>query len=702
MGAPSSLPSPPARRLPSLRWLLVTAIAVAAALAGGRPAGATNVPPSTVALVSQSPAWVRTASGLLLDVAVKSGLPRSELGIGVALYSNAAARSAFQQTLSGDLQGFTVLDAPSPVPLSTPGLMSGPNGAAELHLPVSAPGLSGRVRTPKDGAVLTVPCNGGGCAGVYPLQISLVNLYQGTALDSFTTYLVLTPPSGVANTDKLQFSWVMPLGSQPAIAPSGTTSASAPSLSEVSLLVSELAQHPGTGLTIGLFGQFAEALGIHKPGDAMHQALGQLRMLMSTPGAEVVPETYTPVDIGAMEAHGFAPEVSDQLARSRLAMRTYLGSEGHADEYISATAIGTGPLQTLTSHGVSRVIVPAPDVAHPPSSVNYTPMMPFVVPGSGAEAIASYPGLDAHLSGPGDIALRANQLLADLAVIYFQGPNEQKGVAMSAPVGWSPDPRFLDTVMSALAASPIVHAATLSALFDKVAPGVDDHTLTSRALAPAPIVPSDVLPTAAVATTRAQLTALGSMSPGFNSMPGLDDRLLLGETLGMSGSERSAYFGTVSSAFHHEASLVTLPFGHVITVTSLQAKVPLTILSRATVPLRARITVSSPDLGFPNARSFPVVLKPGGNSATIELTARTSGDFPLVIELSSPSGTEIATGRLTIRSTAISGVAVGLSIGAIAFLLVWWTRSILQRRRKKHQLRGAELAARVAPPTPSS
>jgi hypothetical protein len=52
---------------------------------------------------------------------------------------------------------------------------------------------------------------------------------------------------------------------------------------------------------------------------------------------------------------------------------------------------------------------------------------------------------------------------------------------------------------------------------------------------------------------------------------------------------------------------------------------------------------------------------------------------------------------MTIRSTAISGVAVALSIGAAAFLVVWWMRSILTKRRKKHKQRGAALAAGAVP-----
>ncbi len=81
----------------------------------------------------------------------------------------------------------------------------------------------------------------------------------------------------------------------------------------------------------------------------------------------------------------------------------------------------------------------------------------------------------------------------------------------------------------------------------------------------------------------------------------------------------------------------------------------------------------------------------------IQLLARSSGDLPLRLVVSAPNGVPLQAGDLTIRSTAISGVAVGLSFGAVAFLVVWWLRAIVQKRRRKHRLRGAALAASAIP-----
>jgi hypothetical protein len=64
--------------------------------------------------------------------------------------------------------------------------------------------------------------------------------------------------------------------------------------------------------------------------------------------------------------------------------------------------------------------------------------------------------------------------------------------------------------------------------------------------------------------------------------------------------------------------------------------------------------------------------------------ARTSGAFPLVVTMQSPDGSLIVGHtRLTVRSTAASGVGLLLSAAAGIFLLVWWGRHVLRGRRAR-------------------
>jgi hypothetical protein len=92
--------------------------------------------------------------------------------------------------------------------------------------------------------------------------------------------------------------------------------------------------------------------------------------------------------------------------------------------------------------------------------------------------------------------------------------------------------------------------------------------------------------------------------------------------------------------------------------------------------------ISGQDLS--SVTDMAVVLKHGTTSFIVRVHTRTSGDSSLQLQVLSPAGrVQLARAELTIRSTAISGVAIALTAGAAAFLLFWWFRSISRRHRRR-------------------
>ena len=82
-------------------------------------------------------------------------------------------------------------------------------------------------------------------------------------------------------------------------------------------------------------------------------------------------------------------------------------------------------------------------------------------------------------------------------------------------------------------------------------------------------------------------------------------------------------------------------------------------------------TASSPSAGSTTTLQVPVVV-------------RTSGAFPLALQLATPSGPEeIAAGTDTVRSTAISDFGLVLMVSAALFLAVWWARNARHGRRAR-------------------
>src|SRR5690606_6186443 len=119
--------------------------------------------------------------------------------------------------------------------------------------------------------------------------------------------------------------------------------------------------------------------------------------------------------------------------------------------------------------------------------------------------------------------------------------------------------------------------------------------------------------------------------------------------------------------------------------TSSSGRVPLNLENRLQVEARVRIVMSSAKLDFPEGSVIERVLEPA-TTTLIELPVETraSGAFPMTVTISSADGTlPVATTRYTVRSTAISGVGLVLSVGAGLFLLVWWGRHFRTARRAR-------------------
>jgi hypothetical protein len=96
------------------------------------------------------------------------------------------------------------------------------------------------------------------------------------------------------------------------------------------------------------------------------------------------------------------------------------------------------------------------------------------------------------------------------------------------------------------------------------------------------------------------------------------------------------------------------------------------------------ISFTSDKLRFPRGRTEAIELRRTNTVERIPVEALTSGTFPVRVELESPDGTlHFAQAKLTVRSTAASGVGLVLSAGAALFLAVWWARHLSRGRRAR-------------------
>jgi hypothetical protein len=235
-------------------------------------------------------------------------------------------------------------------------------------------------------------------------------------------------------------------------------------------------------------------------------------------------------------------------------------------------------------------------------------------------------------------------------------------------------------VLDALDRGPLT-PVTLDGLGNaEESPVVEAAVLETREPSPFPGYPANV------SLTRLTLA-------GFTAMAGPSNPLVadLGRRTLTSGSnrlrpvERAAYLAAVTRTIRAESALIGAPPSQTVTLTSREGDIPLALTNDAGYRVRVRITFDSDRLEFPEGDTLDVAIDPGGTVVSVPVRARATGSFPLAVEITSPDGVlVVATSRTTVRSTAVSGVGLALSIGAGLILLVWWLRHFRRGRAGRH------------------
>lgn len=137
-----------------------------------------------------------------------------------------------------------------------------------------------------------------------------------------------------------------------------------------------------------------------------------------------------------------------------------------------------------------------------------------------------------------------------------------------------------------------------------------------------------------------------------------------------------------------------------LTLSGRDAVVPVTLVNEGEQPAEVLVRFSSDKLDFPGGDEFVLALEPGLNSLDVEVSSRTTGDSSLVVRVFTADGTtELDRTRLTVRSTALSGVGIAIAIVALVVVLVWWLRHRRDLARDRRLVSRARGPGAVAPAT---
>lgn len=676
--------------------------------ASGRP-GAIPLPepvePRQFEVVDQT---TFVGPGTTFTVGLRLGDVGDDATISLMLHQPVANRIQFGATLAGSDLG-PVVQQVGPLPVrDLPTEPAGTNAGdvVRLRLVVSDP-----AEPSTNSFTLDV-----GAPGVYPLVVTLDDpaLDDPTGstddTDSVVTHVVRPPDppaAGATPPVPLSVATLVRLDGAVAVSPSGEPGLTPVTASRLAGVVAALARTT-VPATVHSTGAVLDALAAAEPTAPFTAALA----------GRLLRPTWVPVSVTDLLAAGQAGFLERQLAAGSASARTRTGDVGNASVWVLDAGVDPDALSALVERGVRSVVVPE-SLAEPLSTdrFNATLTQSFTVTDGTGEAVPALQtdlALTALLGSSDQPALAANRVLADLAVLALDFPDLRRTAVLDT--GASVDPAALQLVLEGLAPGASGPSGTVALLEARTV----ESALASTAAVAGGLVrgwdadPASDLgawPDRLAGTDADALSLLTTLSPSADVgsseagriVAAVNQLVLTSGRAGIEETQRLRLLDEAGAAIDAAYAAIGIPAQGTVTLTADNSVVPLTLVNGLADPVRVRLRVLSDKLEFPDGNTLELTLAPGTNRQEVAVRTRATGSFPVELDLRSADGrTEVATGRLSVRSTAFSGFGLVLSLLAGGFLAVWWARHFRSARRSRQLIDAPTASPSDGTPSPGS
>lgn len=672
---PGASASPPAALGPGARSqgartrrALAAGIVLIAALVAATPAGSQqddDPDPDDadhLALAAQTP-WVVPGGAFALRLRVDDAPAGAQLR--VQLHDHVRTRSEFARTLDGTglRRRLTTAEAVELDALTDDG------GTVITRV----------VTGPVTGEPVDVEL-GPDDEGVYPVVVELLDR-DDEVLDRLVTHLVRLPDP---DPDEVPLGAVVlvPLHAPPAHA--GPREIDAGDLTRLEVAVTELLEHPDVAATLVPTPESLAAAVEADPAAAE-------RLARVAAGRTVLDRTWVRLDPEAWERAGLEGELARQRAAGRQAIEEVLGVE--PDDGIAVGAVEPD----------ADVVLLQEDRLEPLDEDDFpvTLTRPFEVPagdggGGTIPALAVDAALAAHVGSTGDSVLDAHRILADLAVLGLDAPQQRRVASLVVGDRAAADAAFLGALLGGLdqpprsGAAPLVEAMDVRAALDEVEPagasgGADaDDPLVREVLDAEDDPPALTGLRRDLEAARSDVASYRSVfGPGDPLAAEADQLILTSASSSLGAPARTALLRTALDALRADLATIHAPPRQQITLTAREGQVQLVFANESGKPADVTVELRGDRLEFPGHDDARLLVNLAGSTTRVDLDirARSSGDAPLDLRVTTPDGRlELARTRITVRTTAFSGVGLVLLGAAALFLAVWWTRTILRER----------------------
>jgi hypothetical protein len=635
----------------------VLVVVLTAVLAPGGPVDA-RTPPArqetpTIEIVSP-PRVVKGDEPFSLEVRV-TGAP-GDADLALVVHGGLSSRGEFRATVEDDADlGETILE-PASGPLAD--LADGIDDTAEIRF---------------------VPADAGLGRNVYPVEVQLRGP-GGSELARQVTYLAYVPDA-VPEFPPLEVAVLADIAAPPALQPDGDTVLSRTEIDHALQRVEAVERAGAAEVTLAPRPETVEALARVDGGAGGPSGPAVVDRLASLAGRHrVLARPFVDVDLGALQAAGLTndpSEANEQAEGGADVVRDRLGVEPVGGVWLSGDTWGESSAQLAAQLGIGEAVVPPSAVLDGDSNnLHYNPVR---LGDDGPTGMVSDPDLAAHLVGT-DGMVDAHRFLAELAITWLEAPLNPRAVVVHLPPGGAIDPDVVGAALAALSDGQITTSVPIRELFsDTPAPpdGPAGLDLTTDASGPdlSAIAP-------ALRAARQQVSGVGALLDDPQRGAQLNHSLLVATGTDTPDPERAAYVEHAAAGIRDVDGAVTLPPEFRITLTARSSTIPVRLTNNLDSGVTVQVELESDQLEFPEGRFMIETLPPGTSSLDVPVRARTSGAFTMDVRVTSPDGALLLDrSTFDVRSTAISGVGLVLSVGAGLFLAVWWARNWRKSRR---------------------
>lgn len=413
--------------------------------------------------------------------------------------------------------------------------------------------------------------------------------------------------------------------------------------------------------------------------------------------------TWVPVDVASLTDGGLTSFVEQQRDAGALTIASTLGVGADGTTAILDATVDPVALDALVGLGVTQVVVPEA-LAEPVDSTSFPVTLTrsfdietasgITVPALQTDDVAS--GLLRSSPQP---ALAANRALADLAVLAFDLPDLQRAVIIETDAGTA-DPAAVALLLAGLSqasnpsgdAEPLLGTVAVSDLFDTVSTATDPQTGDTlrrqwEFTGPEPLgdYRNRLANTQQRAATLSDTLQPGPQAPEAAATTNQVEQLILTSGLvSLEPSGRIGYLNDADDLAFSALAAIGVPDQGTITLTSDAGVIPVTLVNGRADPVVVQVELTSDKLEFPDGNTMAVELQPGTNRTEISVQTRASGAFPVQLDLrTADGGIVLGDVRFIVRSTAVSGIGLALSVLAGVFLVVWWGRHLKSARRSR-------------------